>query len=76
MKEVFNMDGNYRVITLIFKKYGNLRLSLEKYALFLLPPIFTNILYKNPLRYKIHLGKLSGNIISNYHGTFVHIYKH
>ena len=44
MKEVFNMDGNYRVITLIFKKYGNLRLSLEKYALFLLPPIFTNFL--------------------------------
>ena len=39
------IDGNYRVITLIFKKYGNLPLCLENYALFSLHPIFTNILY-------------------------------
>ena len=33
------IDGNYRVITLIFTKYGNLPLCLENYALFSLPPI-------------------------------------
>ena len=34
-----SIDGNYRVITLIFKKYDNLPLCLENYALFSLPPI-------------------------------------
>ena len=48
--------GNYRVITLIFKKYGNLLLYLENYALFSLPPIFTNNLYTYTLIYIIYLG--------------------
>ena len=70
------MDGNYRVITLIFKKNGNLPLCLENYALFWLPPTFTNNIYTYILRYIIYLGEPSGNIISNYHGTFIHIYMH
>ena len=37
------IDGNYRVITLIFTKYGDLPLCLENYALFSLPPILQNI---------------------------------
>ena len=71
-----SIDENYRVITLILKKYGNLPLCLENYALFSLPPIFTTILYTYPLRCIIYLGELSGNIISNYHGTFIHIFIH
>ena len=67
---------NYWVITLILEKYGNLPLCLENYALFSLPPIFTTILYTYPLRYIIYLGKPSGNIISNYHGTSIHIFMH
>ena len=58
------------------KKYGNLPLCLENYALFSLPPIFTTILFTYPLRYIIYLGEPSGNIISNYHGTFIHIFMH
>ena len=73
---VTGIDENYRVITLIFKKYGNSPLYLENYALFSLPPIFTNILYTYPLSYIIYLGEPSGNIILNYHGTFIHIYMH
>ena len=68
------VDGNYWVITLIFKEYGNLPLCLENYVLFQLPPIYTKKLYT--LRYIIYLGEPSGNIISNYHGTFIHIYMH
>ena len=64
--------GNYSY----FEKYGNLLLGLENYALFSLPPIFTNTLYTYPLRYIIHLGEPSGNIISNYHGKFIHICIH
>ena len=71
-----SIDGNYRVITPIFKRYGNLPLFLDNYALFSLPLIFTNILYTYTLRYIIYLGEPSGNIISNYHGTFIHIYMH
>ena len=70
------IDGNYRVITLIFTKYSNLPLCLDNYALFLLLPIFTNNLYTYKLRYIIYLGEPSGNIISNYHGTFIHIFMH
>ena len=55
------IDGNYRVITLLFKKYGNLPLCLENYALFLLPLIFTNIFHTYPLMYIIYLGEPSGN---------------
>ena len=73
---VQSIDGNYRAITLILKKYGNLPLCLENYALFLLPPIFTNILYTYTLRYIIYIGEPSGNIISNCHGTFIHILLH
>ena len=57
------IDENYRVITLILKKYSNLPLCLENYALFLLPLIFTTILYTYPLRYIIYLWEPSGNII-------------
>ena len=42
---------------------------MENYALFSLPPIFTNILYTYALRYIVYLGEPSGNIISNYYGT-------
>ena len=72
----YGIDDNFRVITLILEKYGNLPLCLENYALFLLPLIFTNILYTYTLRYIIYLGEPPGNIISNYHGTFIHIYMH
>ena len=68
----WKLPGNYPN----FKKYGNSPLYLENYALFLLPPIFTNILYTYPLSYMIYLGEPSGNIILNYHGTFIHIYMH
>ena len=40
---VYTIDGNYRVIIIIFKEYGNLLLCLENYELFSLPPIFTKI---------------------------------
>ena len=73
---VATADVNYRSITLILEKYGNLPLCLEKYALFSLPPNFTTILYTYPLSYIIYLGEPSGNIISNYHGTFIHIFMH
>ena len=68
----WELPGNYPN----FQKYGNLPLSLENYALFSLPSIFTNILYTYPLSYIVYLGEPSGNIISNYHGTFIHIYMH
>ena len=70
------IDENYQVITLILKKYGNLPLCLEKYTLISLPPIFTNILYTYTLRYIIYLGEPSCNIISNHHGTYIHIFMH
>ena len=68
------IDENYQVITLILKKYGNLPLCLENYALFSLPPIFTTILYTYTLRNIVYLGEPSGNIITDYHGTFIHIF--
>ena len=40
IKLLAGIDGNYRVITLILKKYGNLPLCLENYALFWITPIF------------------------------------
>ena len=67
------IDGNYWVITLIFTKYGNLPLCLENYALFSLPPIFTNILYTYTLKYIIYLGEPSGNL--NFRLPW-HIYTH
>ena len=73
---VLTIDVNYQVITLILKKYGNLPLCLENYVLFSLPPIFTNYLYTYTLSYIIYLGEQSGNTISNYHGTFIHIFMH
>ena len=71
-----SIEGGYRVITLIFKKYGNLPLCLENYALFSLPLIYKNILYTYPLRYIIYLGEPSGNTIWNYHSTFIQIFMH
>ena len=73
---VEGIDENHRVITLILKIYGNLPLCLENYALFSLPPISTTIIYKYPLMYIIYLGEPSGGIITNYHGTFIHIFMH
>ena len=43
---VHGIDENYRVITLILKKYGSLPLCLENYALFSLPQ-FLQIFYIN-----------------------------
>ena len=40
-----DIDGNYRVITLIIKKYGNLPLCLENYALFLLSQFYKYFIY-------------------------------
>ena len=71
-----DIDENYWLIILIFNKFGNLPLCLENCELFSLPPIFTNILYTYSLRYIIYLGEPLGNIISNYHGTFIHIFMH
>ena len=73
---LLTIDEHYWVITLIFKKYGILHLCLENYALFSVPPVFTTILYTYPLSYIIYLGEPSGNIISNYHGKFIHILMH
>ena len=70
------IDGNYRVITLIFTKYGNLPLCLENYALFSLPPIKKKCIYTYALSNILYLGEPSGNIITNYHGTFIHIFMH
>ena len=58
-----SIDDNYWVITLIFKKYGNLPLCLKNYVLFLLPPIFTKNIYTYTLSNIISLGEPSGNII-------------
>ena len=68
-----DVDRNYRRITLIFKKYGDYPLCLEKYALFSLPPIFTNNLFTYTLRYIIYLGQPSGNF--NFKLPW-HIYTH
>ena len=70
------IDGNYRVITLIFTKYGNLPLCFENYALFSLPPIFTKILYTYLISNILYRGEPSGNIISNDYVTFIHIFMH
>ena len=75
-KAPMNIDGAYRLITPIFKKYGNLPLCLTNYALFSLPPIFTKNIYTYTLSNIIYLGKPLGNIFSNYHGTFIHIFMH
>ena len=71
-KHRWELPGNYPY----FEKYGNLPLCLDNYALFSLPPIFTTILYTYPLRHILYLGEPSVNTISNYHGTFIHLYMH
>ena len=72
-----NHRWNYRVINLIIKKYGNLPLCLEHYALFSLPPILKNIyIYTYKWSNIIYLGEPLGNIVSNYHGTCIHIFIH
>ena len=53
------IDGNYWLITLTFKKYGNLPLCMENYALFSLPSIFKSRLYTYASRYIIYLGESS-----------------
>ena len=70
------IDGNYRVITFIFKKYGNLLLCLDNYALFSLPLLFTKKIYTYTLSNITYFVEHSGNTISNYYGTFVHIFMH
>ena len=70
-----SIDDNYRVITLILKNmviYPFVWRIID-YSRY---PNFMNILYTCPLRYIIYLGELLGNIISNYHGTFIHIFMH
>ena len=51
------LSGNYPY----FQKNGNLSLCLENYALFSLPPIFTNNLYTYTLSYTIYLREPSDN---------------
>ena len=58
-----SIDENYRVITPILEKYGNLPLCLENYALFLLPLIFTKYLYTYTLINILYLEEPLGNII-------------
>ena len=70
------IDGNYRVITPIFTKYGTLPLCLENYALFSLPKNFTDNFYTYTLSNTLYLGETSGDKISNYHGIFIHIFMH
>ena len=72
---VWTINGNYLVITLIFKNC-NLPLFLNPYALFSLPPIFTKNIFTYTLSYTIYLGEPWGNIISNHHGIFIHIFMH
>ena len=64
-----SIDGNNQVITLILKKYGNLPLLFGELCIILVTPDF----YKYFMF--IHI-RASGNIISNYHGTFMHIFMH
>ena len=68
----WELPGNYPY----FQKYGNLSLCLKNDTLFSLLPIFTKYIYTYTLRYIIYLRQPSGNIISNYHGTFIHIVMH
>ena len=58
------------------KKNDNIPLYLKNYAIFLSPPIFTNNIYTYILRYMMYLGEPSGNIIKNYHCTFIEIFMH
>ena len=60
-----DIDGKYRVVTLIFTKYGNLTLCLYHCSLFLLPLIFTKNIYTYPLS-NILLGKKGIHIKSCY----------
>ena len=59
-----------------FQKNGNLPLCLENSEGFSLPHIFTKKNYIYALHYIIYLGEPSGNIISNYYRTFIHISMH
>ena len=49
---------------------------MENYALFSLPLIFTTFLYAYTLSNILYIVEPSGNIISNDHGTFIHIFMH
>ena len=75
-KQAPSIYGNYRVITLIFTKYGHLPLCLENYELFSLPPVFTKYIYIYTWSNILYVGETSSNIISNYHGTFIYIFVH
>ena len=43
---------------------------------YLTPAFFLTVLYSYTLRNKIYLREPSGNIISNCHGTFIHVFMH
>ena len=50
--------------------------SVRRIMNYYLTPDFPTIIYIYPLRYIIYLEEPLGDIISNYHGTFVHLYMH
>ena len=70
------IDGNYRVITLILKHMA-IYPSVWRIMHYFRYPRFLQIflIYISIKVYDLS-GEPSGNIISNYHGTFIHIYMH
>ena len=64
--------GNYPVFTVVMVIYTSVKRIMHYY----ITPDFPTILYTYPLRYIIYLRELLVNIISNYHGTFIHLYMH
>ena len=70
------VDGNYRVITLLFKNMV-IYPSVWRIMHYSRYPRFKYIyIYTYKLSYIIYLGEPLGNIISNCHGTFIHIFMH
>ena len=65
----WKLPGKY----LYFKNIWQCTPLFGALCIILLPPILTKYIYKYSLGYIIYLGEPSGNIISNYHGIFIHI---
>ena len=68
-----SIDVNYRVITLISKNMV-IYSSVWRIMHYSRYPRILQRIYTYTLRYIIYLGEPSGNIISIYHGTFIHIF--
>ena len=68
----YNIDENYWVIT-FFYKIWSFTLPFGELCIILITPNFYNILYTYPFNNILYLGEPSGNIIWNYHGTFIYI---